>query len=307
MSPEQDTRLHHWQAEVARDPGSSAFVPLADLYRAQGRIDVARRVCLRGLSRHPEHVEGHYLLGRISLAAGDPEGAYDEWDITLRLDPSHVGARRSIAFLCLEGGSLEEAERHLRQALENDPHDPRVRRAMDTLKRGSPLVPPDRAFWDAAGRLLGAPIDTFVLETRVRLALVADTSGRIILQRGFSKDLELASFASLAAGINAAGTELARMLGESSFEQLYQGRAEHQIFLGTLPTPHGPLLLLATFGAETTIGLVRALHEELVASVRGLVWPAATRTVAPESLDSGLAAGLDRALAGRGEPVGGSA
>ncbi len=305
MIRRSDAGLHRWQEEVARDPGNPAFVPLADLYRAQGRLDVARRVCMRGLERHPNHVEAHYLLGRIHRDGGELEQAYDEWDIALSLDPHHISARRAIAFLCLERSDHGEAEKHLRLALANDPDDPRVRRAIRVIEKGSGAERPGPDFWEAASGLLAPAVERLSRGSRARLTLVIDSSGRVLAQHGFTRDLDLAGIASLAAGIQAASGEVARMLGQPRFTQHYQGRGENQLFIGVLPTPAGELLVLAVFGTDTTIGLVRAIFREMVDELGRAKWPAVGRTAARENLEADLAAGLRRAgmAAGRWSSV----
>lgn len=50
--------LQRLSEEVARDPGSSSFLPLAEAYRRMGKTQAALRVCLRGLERSPGHVGG---------------------------------------------------------------------------------------------------------------------------------------------------------------------------------------------------------------------------------------------------------
>src|SRR5690606_41554724 len=79
--------LQRLSEEVARDPGSSSFLPLADAYRRLGKTQAALRVCLRGLERSPGHVEGHLLLARLYLALGDRERAADAWAVAARLAP----------------------------------------------------------------------------------------------------------------------------------------------------------------------------------------------------------------------------
>jgi tetratricopeptide (TPR) repeat protein len=305
MIKQSDNGVRRLQEEVARDPGSLAFLPLADLYRAQGRLDTARRVCVRGLERHPNHVDGHYLLGRIHRDADEPEKAYDEWDIALRLDPHHMAARRAIAFLCLEKRSMEEADRHLRRALTNDPDDPRILRALRFLERGGSRPPQGAAFWDAVATLMRPRAERFVRETRVRFAVILDVSGRVVAQHGFTPELDLAAFSSLAVGVHSAAREIARVMRQPAFVQHYQGRGEHQIFLGAIPSPAGDLLLVTAFGEEAPVGLVRAVFAELLTELAGAAWP----TVAAggdESLESELAAGLARsgiagaAVGGRG-------
>jgi tetratricopeptide (TPR) repeat protein len=289
-----ESGVRRLQDEVARDPGSPAFVSLAELYRSQGRLDVARRVCLRGLERHPSHVEAHYLLGRIYRDSEEPEKAYDEWDIALRLDPHNTAARRAIAFLCLERGELEQAERHLRQALENDPDDPRIRRAIGFIESGGRRAAPNGAYFDAVADLLEPPITAFSRESRVRLVLVIDRSGRVITQQGVTRGFDLAAFASLAAAVHAASREIARMLDQPGFSQLYQGKGEHQLFVGSIQSPMGELLLVSVFGEDATVGLVRALFREMTDRLDRTEWPSVGRVDEEHNLEAELAAGLAR-------------
>jgi tetratricopeptide (TPR) repeat protein len=294
MIHESNDRLRRWQEEVARDPGADAFVPLADLYRAQGRLDIALRVCWRGLERNPEHVEGHYLLGRIYRESDEAERAYDEWDIALGLEPSHLPSRRAMGLLCLERGQMAEAETHLRKALEVEPDDPRLLRALVRAEGRGEVRTATAAYWERTTHLLEPAIAELVRDTRVRLVLMLDPSGRLVAQHGASRDLDVAAFASLAAGIQAASGEMARMLGQSSFSQLYQGRGEHQIFLGEIRIPTGVLLLLSVFGAETPVGLVREIFRNFTAALVSADWPELFDRSSANGLETELARGVDR-------------
>jgi predicted regulator of Ras-like GTPase activity (Roadblock/LC7/MglB family) len=129
-SPQQ---LRQWSEEVAADPGSPAFLPLAQYYREAGRTDAALRLVVRGLERHPNDVEAHHLLGLLYQDAGDEVKAFDEWDIALALAPEHHGSRRRLAFLCHARGDLEAAERHLEKALEGDFEDHEVRALLEEV------------------------------------------------------------------------------------------------------------------------------------------------------------------------------
>ena len=96
--------LQRLSEEVARDPASPAFLPLAQSYRRQGRYDAAIQLCIRALARNPSHLEGHALLAQLYLESGDQERAGDEWSIVLRLDPDHFEAHRGLGFYWLDRG-----------------------------------------------------------------------------------------------------------------------------------------------------------------------------------------------------------
>lgn len=127
--------LRRWSDEVARNPDTLAFIPLAEAYRRQGRQNDALRICLRGLERHPSNVEAHAVLARIYLARSDKEKAFDEWLLISKLDPEHFETRRGLGFGYLERGNLEEAVRHLTKAAELRPHDETVREALALARR----------------------------------------------------------------------------------------------------------------------------------------------------------------------------
>lgn len=284
-------RIRRWQEEVARDPGSPAFLPLAEVYRKEGRLAVALRLCIRGLERNPDHVEAHVLLGRVYREMGDLETACDELDIALRSDPEHRSARRALGYLFLERRAWALAARHLEIAAEQDRHDPRLASALALARRhlmaeGSSSGPPRHTLQEA--------LDRFAREASVRLAVLMEGSGRIVAQSGSVTGVDLAAMASLGAGIHSASREMARMLGQPGFEQLYQGEGERQLFMGPIPTPTGELILVALFGTETNVGLVRVRFEELLQESTDLPWPGGQASALRDAagFEADLAAGL---------------
>jgi predicted regulator of Ras-like GTPase activity (Roadblock/LC7/MglB family) len=133
--------------ELARDPASRVFVPLGEALRRQGQLDVALKVTMRGLERHPHFADGHDLLARISVDRGDLERAFDEWDMVLRLAPGHAGALRGMGFICFQQGRLPEAERYLGAAAAAGDGDEGVALALANV----------RAAQQAAGDASAAP------------------------------------------------------------------------------------------------------------------------------------------------------
>jgi predicted regulator of Ras-like GTPase activity (Roadblock/LC7/MglB family) len=120
--------------ELARDPGSRVFVPLGEALRRQGQLDLALKVTMRGLERHPHFADGHDLLARISVDRNDLERAFDEWDMVLRLSPGHLGALKGMGFVCFQQGRLPEAERYLAAARESGDDDAQLATALDHVR-----------------------------------------------------------------------------------------------------------------------------------------------------------------------------
>ena len=127
--------------ELARDPASLVFLPLGEALRRQGQLDIALKVAVRGLERHPHNADAHDLLARIAVDRGELERAFDEWDMVLRFAPGHAGAKRGMGFVCFRQGRLEDAERYLAEALEADGGDQSTVAALATVRRslGRPL------------------------------------------------------------------------------------------------------------------------------------------------------------------------
>lgn len=141
-------QVRQWSEQVAADPASLAFLPLARAYRDQGRHDAALKLCIRGLEKHPDNVDAHYLLGLLYREGGDGLKAFDEWDIALALDPDHAGSRREIGLIAHARGDHALAVRHLEKSLSNDAFDEEVRDALEdawakSKERGSSSPAPE--------------------------------------------------------------------------------------------------------------------------------------------------------------------
>ena len=113
-------------AELAADPRSLVFLELGEALRQAGRLDPAAKVTVQGLSRYPDLPEGHDLYARILVDQGDLEGAFDEWDMTLRLDPEHPGAHKGLGYLFFKADDLHSALRHLEKAAMDRVDDPQL-------------------------------------------------------------------------------------------------------------------------------------------------------------------------------------
>lgn len=126
--------LHRWSEELARNPASLAFLPLARAYRRLGRRDLALQLCLRGLDHHPTHVEAHALLALLHFEAGDRSRAAEEWATVLRLKPGNFEALRGMGFRYLEQNDIMRARQHLERAALIRPDDTTVQEALRLIR-----------------------------------------------------------------------------------------------------------------------------------------------------------------------------
>ena len=143
--------------------------------------------------------------------------------------------------------------------------------------------------------VLAGPLEDFVKDSRVRLALLINRSGQVLAQHGFDRLFDLVGVASLAAGINASSRALANQLGEREFEHLHHAGRARQLFLGHFQSPAGQLILVTVFDERSSIGLVRLFFEEFVRRVYELPEMDSLRTSSSGlNFEADLETSLDR-------------
>jgi tetratricopeptide (TPR) repeat protein len=122
---------------LAEEPGSLAFLELAEALRRRGQLEAAGKVARGGLSKYPGLADAHDLLAHILSDQGDLAGAFDAWADALRLDPLRTGALKGIAFLYFRAGDTAAAIEHLQRAAEADPDDESIAQALVKVRRES--------------------------------------------------------------------------------------------------------------------------------------------------------------------------
>jgi predicted regulator of Ras-like GTPase activity (Roadblock/LC7/MglB family) len=120
--------------ELARDPASPVYLELGERLRKAGELDLALKVALRGLERHPHEADAHDLLARISVDRGELERAFDEWDMVRRIAPKHLGARKGMGYVLFKQGRYEDAHAYLTEASELDGEDETVATALAMVR-----------------------------------------------------------------------------------------------------------------------------------------------------------------------------
>jgi tetratricopeptide (TPR) repeat protein len=128
--------INRWSEELARDPSSLVFLRLGEALRRQGQLEVALKIAMRGLERHPGDVAAHDLVARIAVDRRDFARATDEWEAVLRIEPEHLGAMKGLGYICFQQGRLEDAERFLSRAAEGGGGTD-VNNALQTVRRTS--------------------------------------------------------------------------------------------------------------------------------------------------------------------------
>jgi predicted regulator of Ras-like GTPase activity (Roadblock/LC7/MglB family) len=245
--------------ELAQDPGSRVFVLLGETLRRQGQREMALKVTLRGLERHPHLADAHDLLARIYADAGDIERAFDEWDMVLRLSPGHLGALKGMGFICFHRERFGDAERYLAAAAASDPDDEEVASALDHVRaahveaeRVRNKMVPDALAHDSRYLFVD------VLRDEAQTALLLDHSGLVLAGAYIGadgRDVAQDVGAELS-GVTEAARRTTRHLGLGDWTSIV---FETEVAVVAMaPSPQDGLLVLATSRA-TPLGLVRRL------------------------------------------------
>jgi predicted regulator of Ras-like GTPase activity (Roadblock/LC7/MglB family) len=140
---------------------------------------------------------------------------------------------------------------------------------------------------------LRPPVQTFVREARVRIALLVSGAGQVLAQHGFTRSYEIMNVASLAAAAHASSQALARLSGAGRWTHLYHAGREQQLFLAGVNTPAGELILVVIFDSETSLGLVTLFYQQLEQQIAALPELHAVRDSTDQaSFERDLSAGL---------------
>jgi cellulose synthase operon protein C len=120
--------------QLADDPTSLVFLPLAEALLARGDLAHASRVARRGAERHAHRADVHDLVARIALAMNDEATAERAWQASLAIASEFGAAHRGLGFLCYRQGRWDDSEAHLSRARAATPGDPALESAWQALQ-----------------------------------------------------------------------------------------------------------------------------------------------------------------------------
>jgi tetratricopeptide (TPR) repeat protein len=264
-----DVRL--WSEELASDPSSLAFLPLAETLRRRGQLDLARKVASRGLERHPDNPDAHDQLARIHADAGDLPAAYDAWDAVLRLVPGHVGAMKGMAFIRFQQGELEEAERLLVDA-QGFTDDADISAAINTVRKSGAMA---RVSLAMASEVAADPRLLFAdLMANDLAAILLDSDGLVLAGAYYAADGSdiAADVGATLTGVSAEALRATRHLEIGVWRSIVFETEVAVVTLAPAPAvgalgPGGLIVLVAP--APTPLGLLKRLLEKCVVRARG--------------------------------------
>jgi tetratricopeptide (TPR) repeat protein len=129
---------------LAKEPGSKAFIPLAEEYGKAGMWQEAAAVLEDGLKAYPNFITAMVALGRTYDQLSQPVKAKAMLEEAVRLSPENLRAHRTLAKIYSAEGAKDAALRSCGVILAVNPHDQEalsVRAAMGTLERRTVAAP----------------------------------------------------------------------------------------------------------------------------------------------------------------------
>ena len=263
--------VRRWSEQLASDPSSMAFLPLAEALRKRGQLDHARKVAVRGLERHPDNPAAHDVLARILVDTGDLQGAYDAWHAVLHLVPGHVGATKGMAFIKFQQGDLEAAERLLVsvQSAESEGED--VNAAIGTVRRSSAVKRQSLAM---SAEVATDPKLLFAdLMAAEMAAILLDADGLVVAGAYYTEDGSdvAADVGATLTGVSGESRRVTNNLEIGEWRAIVFETETAVVQLSPAPAagalgPGGLIVLVAP--AATPLGLLRRLLDKCIARAR---------------------------------------
>lgn len=128
-------QIAHYEARLQADPGSRAFLPLADLYRRAGRLEQARQILSRGLAGDPDCLSARVLFGEVLAGLGEEDAARRELTAVLDRDRDNLVALRLLAEDAAARGDWQRARECQERLLRLLPEASGVRSALEETRR----------------------------------------------------------------------------------------------------------------------------------------------------------------------------
>ncbi len=119
----------------------------------------------------------------------------------------------------------------------------------------------------------------FLKNSEAKGVLLVDLSGALVTQQGYIQRFDTTSLAVLSAGTISSTKQMARVVGENKFTDLFlQGKRDH-IYLSLVGTD---AVLVVIFDNSTTLGLVRLYARQTGRALRQVLTRVISRGAKPE-------------------------
>ncbi len=120
---------------LTKDPGSKAFIPLAEEYAKAGMWHEAAAVLEDGLKAYPNFITAMVALGRAYDQLGQPRKARGILEDAVKMSPDNLRAHRTLAKIYVEQRIKHAGLHSCAVILAANPHDPEALSLKASLER----------------------------------------------------------------------------------------------------------------------------------------------------------------------------
>jgi tetratricopeptide (TPR) repeat protein len=118
-----------------KDPCSSIFVPLSDVYRQLGMLEKAVEIVQKGILENPAFAEGYVAYSRILIKQRLFDEAVGKLETALILDGNRLTAIKLLAKIRFNQGDFKSAQSLLRRAAEIKSDDSSIRKILELVEQ----------------------------------------------------------------------------------------------------------------------------------------------------------------------------
>jgi predicted regulator of Ras-like GTPase activity (Roadblock/LC7/MglB family) len=133
-------------------------------------------------------------------------------------------------------------------------------------------------------------LQKFLLDSNARCAMLVDRSGQLVATVGEQPKFDATAFATLTAADFSANDQLAKLIGESDFKNLFHQGEKESMYLADIARR---VILVVLFDTRTTLGLVRLKMKETVHDLTRLFEDVFTRGASGKAQPPGLLSGAE--------------
>jgi len=134
LSPE----IGRLTAQLAKDPKSKLFIPLAEEYMKAGMAEEAVMALEEGLKANPSYMSARVLLGKAYLEKGDSAAARGQFESVVKAIPDNLLAHKKLADIYRDEGRYTDAIKSLRVVTILSPKDEEANKLLKELESGPP-------------------------------------------------------------------------------------------------------------------------------------------------------------------------
>ncbi len=127
------SKIANYTEILAKDPFSTAFVSLSDVYRQMGLLEDALEVAEKGIKSLPRFCPGYVILGRIQCERGDIPAAVLAFENAYALDNENLPAIKGLARVLVQQKKFVRARQLLRNAVSLAPEDATMQKMLKAL------------------------------------------------------------------------------------------------------------------------------------------------------------------------------